>query len=254
MPKLGPSLQLALATWRIELDHARSGLYAELNPAEVEGRRVSVVVTYQGDVSALCEAGLKTGFDDGRMISGQIAFQDIERLEAAQGVIEIVIEPRVKVLLDGSVKEMRVPWNVPPATPWPGTGGAGVIVAVIDTGIDIFHNSFRKADGTTRILELWDQSATAGGVLPPAGFSADDRPGLRCQCHQGRVLQPALPSHSIDSEWPRHPCRRHRCGQRTAGRPLQLPRPLRRRRARSGPGDCQGDRLPPGAHSTFPRR
>lgn len=36
--------------------------------------------------------------------------------------------------------------------------GRGVIVAVIDSGIDYFHEDFRNEDGTTRILELWDQT------------------------------------------------------------------------------------------------
>ena len=36
--------------------------------------------------------------------------------------------------------------------------GRGVIVAVVDSGIDYAHQDFRNADGTTRILELWDQT------------------------------------------------------------------------------------------------
>lgn len=36
--------------------------------------------------------------------------------------------------------------------------GRGCIVAVIDSGIDYFHSDFRNEDGTTRILELWDQT------------------------------------------------------------------------------------------------
>lgn len=36
--------------------------------------------------------------------------------------------------------------------------GRGVLVAVIDSGIDYFHEDFRNEDGTTRILRLWDQS------------------------------------------------------------------------------------------------
>lgn len=35
--------------------------------------------------------------------------------------------------------------------------GKGVLVAVIDSGIDYFHPDFRNPDGTTRILYLWDQ-------------------------------------------------------------------------------------------------
>jgi subtilisin family serine protease len=36
--------------------------------------------------------------------------------------------------------------------------GKGVITAVLDSGIDYFHEDFRNADGTTRIIALWDQS------------------------------------------------------------------------------------------------
>ncbi len=45
--------------------------------------------------------------------------------------------------------------------------GRGVIVAVLDSGADYRHPDFRKEDGTTRILALWDQ--TAAGT-PPAGY------------------------------------------------------------------------------------
>ncbi len=36
--------------------------------------------------------------------------------------------------------------------------GTNVIVAVIDTGINIENPEFRNADGTTRILNIWDQT------------------------------------------------------------------------------------------------
>ena len=36
--------------------------------------------------------------------------------------------------------------------------GQGVLVAIVDSGIDYAHPDFRNADGTTRILELWDQT------------------------------------------------------------------------------------------------
>ncbi len=36
--------------------------------------------------------------------------------------------------------------------------GKGVLTAVLDSGIDYFHEDFRNPDGTTRIEALWDQS------------------------------------------------------------------------------------------------
>lgn len=45
--------------------------------------------------------------------------------------------------------------------------GEGVIVAVIDSGIDYSHPDFRKEDGTTRIAALWDQTIPGS---PPVGY------------------------------------------------------------------------------------
>lgn len=47
--------------------------------------------------------------------------------------------------------------------------GRGVIVAIIDTGIDYQHQAFLYNDGTTRILSLWDQTQQDG--QPPEGFT-----------------------------------------------------------------------------------
>ena len=50
-----------------------------------------------------------------------------------------------------------------------GLTGRGTIIAILDSGIDYTHPDFRNADGSTRILFFWDQ--TAQGV-PPAGFKS----------------------------------------------------------------------------------
>ncbi|MGB8450824.1 MAG: S8 family peptidase [Anaerocolumna sp.] len=46
--------------------------------------------------------------------------------------------------------------------------GQGVLIAVIDTGIDYTNPIFRYADGTTRIAAIWDQTLQSGN--PPKGF------------------------------------------------------------------------------------
>lgn len=49
-----------------------------------------------------------------------------------------------------------------------GLRGKGVLVAVLDSGIDYASADFRKEDGTTRIRSLWDQTLPG---RPPAGYS-----------------------------------------------------------------------------------
>ena len=45
--------------------------------------------------------------------------------------------------------------------------GEGVIIAIIDSGIDYSHPDFRNEDGSTRILAIWDQTIPGN---PPEGF------------------------------------------------------------------------------------
>lgn len=49
-----------------------------------------------------------------------------------------------------------------------GLTGAGVILGFVDTGLDYTHPAFRKPDGSTRILALWDQTRRDG--TPPSLF------------------------------------------------------------------------------------
>lgn len=45
--------------------------------------------------------------------------------------------------------------------------GHGVLIGIIDTGIDYTNPLFRRADGTTRILSLWDQSIESEALPDP---------------------------------------------------------------------------------------
>lgn len=55
----------------------------------------------------------------------------------------------------------------------PFLSGKGILLAVIDSGIDYTNRNFRNADGSTRILSLWDQTVSPDaekGFFPPKGF------------------------------------------------------------------------------------
>ena len=50
--------------------------------------------------------------------------------------------------------------------------GQGVLIAVIDSGIDYANPDFQNVDGTTRIRTLWDQSLIPReGEVPPKGYA-----------------------------------------------------------------------------------
>ena len=47
--------------------------------------------------------------------------------------------------------------------------GRGVLIGIVDSGIDYENPDFRNEDGTTRIAYLWDQSISGN---PPSGYTA----------------------------------------------------------------------------------
>ncbi|MDW2796813.1 S8 family peptidase [Clostridium boliviensis] len=53
--------------------------------------------------------------------------------------------------------------------PFLNLNGQGVLMGFVDTGIDYLHNAFRNADGTTRIVSIWDQTVQTGTI--PEGFT-----------------------------------------------------------------------------------
>ncbi len=48
--------------------------------------------------------------------------------------------------------------------------GQGVFIGVIDTGIDYTNHLFKRADGSSRIFSIWDQTAVPKDLRSPEGF------------------------------------------------------------------------------------
>ena len=53
-----------------------------------------------------------------------------------------------------------------------GNQGQGVLIGFVDTGIDYQNPLFRKEDGSSRILGIWDQTLETGAPDPVTGFQA----------------------------------------------------------------------------------
>ena len=118
--------------------------------------------------------------------------------------------------------------------------GAGVVIGVIDSGFDIHHQNFRKPDGTTRILGIWDQKIDPTTPTPcpassnPANFAFGveyDEARINAALRTNRRLVRTNDQDDDDGQWARHARARHRRRRRLAGR--QLPRHLRLRRRRT---------------------
>lgn len=87
--------------------------------------------------------------------------------------IEYIEKPKRLFFADSAGLEsscIRIVQNGPT-----GLSGKGVIIGLVDSGIDYTHPDFINSDRTTRILSLWDQTVQAGQSGenipgPPAGY------------------------------------------------------------------------------------
>lgn len=142
-----------------------------LNVGYEEGLRTwELIVKYHGDLSALTAQGIEAE----ELLAGYailtVPEEQVERVAELEQ-IEYVEKPKRLSFsaLDGREAACITPVSVRP----PYLSGRGVLVAVIDSGIDYRSVHFRNPDGTSRILYLWDQTSETrqqGELHPPEGF------------------------------------------------------------------------------------
>lgn len=101
---------------------------------------------------------------------GRVALETAAGLLQSGAVDALFVGPRLRPQLDHSVKDACGPTfaTLPSAA---GLDGRGVVVGIVDYGCDFAHRNFRRADGTTRLLHLWDQNG-AGGI-PEADYGRE---------------------------------------------------------------------------------
>lgn len=122
-------------------------------PSPESGRlRVLAVLGGEADVGALEATGLTPTASMGRVVSLLVGPDDLDRLLAFSGLVSVRLPQRFRANLDVNGAE-----NGAVAARLAGASGRGVLVALVDSGIDFRHGDFRRADGHTRIKSLWDQ-------------------------------------------------------------------------------------------------
>lgn len=130
-----------------------------------------IIFRYSGDISNF--AG---DYDRVTPLLGGYAVAEVTenqlRALAAEPRVEFIEKPKA---LSFAVYDGKLVSCIPPVQSAPfSLTGQGILVGIIDSGIDIFHPDFRNEDGSTRIAGLWDQTLTPAAdtdQAPPEGYS-----------------------------------------------------------------------------------
>lgn len=175
--------------------HARRVDAGEAAPSEVPlvPDRVGVLVKFTGNVEDLKAAGLAVDTVVGNprvsfsIATGSIALDAAEALAAVPHVTKVELSRPLAPEIDVSVVEIK-------AKPLHGQNppfrGKGVVVGIIDDGLDYRHHAFRFSSGGSRLLFLWDQSLTArprGPTDPFQEAAPPEFPGLGVEYNQKQI-------------------------------------------------------------------
>lgn len=127
-------------------------------------RTWEVIIKYSGTLGQVREIA-----ESVVELSNEFAIVTIreDRLEALAGIEAVEYIEKPKRLFFQVENGRRVSCMTSVQIRPPKLYGAGVLVAIIDSGIDYANLDFRNADGTTRIYALWDQTIPGN---PPEGY------------------------------------------------------------------------------------
>ena len=170
--KIAPNLEFLLSGQQANRN-------AEMMKSDGQTGLVRVIVQAQCSDEVLRRAGFRISTRVGDVLTGSLRPDQISELSALPCVTYVEAPSTLKPHMDKSYPAIQ--GNLARSGSlgaYSGLTGRDVIVAVIDTGIDLNHPDFNDADGKTRVLWLWDQ--TTDGT-PPSTFTYGN------ECSQSKI-------------------------------------------------------------------
>lgn len=120
-------------------------------------------LTGSPDEARLRAAGVEPGVRSNGVWSARVPRGALSRLLRVPGLAAVHLAPPVRLLLDRSMTASGADtvraWS---GAAFTGATGAGVVIGIVDSGVDLAHPDFRRPDGTSRLLAAWDQTDTIG--------------------------------------------------------------------------------------------
>ena len=189
MTRLDPELNILLAKKELSLAHPNEAGYA-VDSTE----RLILKIQFKGDVQDIMTEGLTIVSQTAQTAHATASLDVVEKLIANPAMISIDLDRPATVDLHNSIPDIQADqiWHRT-GNHFAGYSGVGVIVGIIDTGIDFRHRAFIRPDGKTRILKIWDQTINAplnppqGGETVPGPISNTSFPVLNTPMGYGVV-------------------------------------------------------------------
>lgn len=174
--KVSPHLWAMAMDWeRRRREDAESGS-RQLEPATVPLVKVLIELK-EADTRELEAAAIDFQHLFGLFYSAEVPLDRLDELANLESILRIHHEPETKPALDDSIPEIHAATVRNPAFPFSGTDkftGAGMMIGIIDSGINILHPVFRLPNDQTksRIAAILDQTQSPVATFTRAQIEA----------------------------------------------------------------------------------
>lgn len=145
-------------------------LQKKLKQTRLAEREIALFV--EGDIKEIRkkteEAGGLFKYSSGNIAAINIRLSKVQEIADLKSVVRIESNDlklqllNDQTLINNHISEVQLGFNLPQ-----GYDGTGVVMGIIDDGIDFTHPDFRDINGNTRIKYVWDQQYGPTGISPP---------------------------------------------------------------------------------------